>query len=133
MLRSVQLKDYMTARTVTINAEAEMAEAIKLIIDNKISGLCVVDDSGRLAGILSELDCLRAILSSTYNQDKIGRVRDYMASENLVVANPHEDITDVAQDMLLKNKRRRPVVEDGKLVGQITCRQLLSAVMAFNS
>lgn len=133
MLRSVQLKDYMTARTVTVNADAEMAEAIKLIIDNKISGLCVVDDSGRLAGILSELDCLRAILSSTYNQGNIGRVRDYMASENLVVANPHEDITDVAQDMLLKNKRRRPVVEDGKLVGQITCRQLLSAVMAFNS
>jgi CBS domain-containing protein len=133
MLRSVQLKDYMTARTVTVNADAEMGEAIKLIIDNKISGLCVVDDAGRLAGILSELDCLRAILSSTYNQDKIGRVRDYMASEKLVVANPHEDIIDVAQDMLLKNKRRRPVVEDGKLVGQITCRQLLSAVMAFNS
>jgi hypothetical protein len=35
--------------------------------------------------------------------------------------------------MLRKNKRRRPVVEDGKLVGQITCRQLLSAVKNFTS
>jgi len=48
-----------------------------------------------------------------------------------VVAHPNEDIVSVAQDMLMKNKRRRPVVEDGKLIGQITCRQLLSAVMGF--
>lgn len=133
MLRSVELKDYMLVHPVTVNENADMGEAIRVIIDNKISGLCVVDDEGRLVGILSELDCLRAILSATYNEGGIGMVREYMAFDNLVVANPHEDITDVAQDMLRKNKRRRPVVEDGKLVGQITCRQLLTAVMAFSS
>jgi len=128
MLRSVELKDYMLIHPVCVKVDSDMGEAIKLIIDNKISGMCVVDDHGKLVGILSELDCLRAILHSTYNQSGIGMVREYMSSENLVVANPHEDITDVAQDMLSKNKRRRPVVEDGKLVGQITCRQLLKAV-----
>ena len=132
MLRSVELKDYMLVHPVTVNENADMGEAIRVIIDNKISGVCVVDDEGRLVGILSELDCLRAILSATYNEGGIGMVREFMAHDNLVVANPHEDITDVAQDMLRKNKRRRPVVEDGKLVGQITCRQLLSAVMKFN-
>ncbi|MCZ6829881.1 MAG: CBS domain-containing protein [Gammaproteobacteria bacterium] len=133
MLRSVELKDYMLVHPVTVNENADMGEAIRVIIDNKISGLCVVDDEGRLVGILSELDCLRAILSATYNEGGIGMVREYMAFDNLVVANPHEDITDVAQDMLRKSKRRRPVVEDGKLVGQITCRQLLTAVMRFSS
>ena len=54
-----------------------------------------------------------------------------MASDNLVVAHPDEDIVDIAQDMLTKNKRRRPVVENGKLIGQITCRQLLTAVKKF--
>lgn len=93
----------------------------------------MVDDHSHLVGILSELDCLRAMLSASYNEGGIGMVREYMASDNLVVANPHEDITNVAQDMLRKNKRRRPVVEDGKLVGQITCRQLLSAVKNFSS
>jgi CBS domain-containing protein len=133
MLRSVELKDYMLTHPVTVNSEADMGEAIRLILDNKISGLCVVDNDSRLVGILSELDCMRAMLSASYNEGGIGMVQDYMASENLVVANPHEDITDVAQDMLKKNKRRRPVVEDGKLVGQITCRQLLSAVKDFTS
>jgi len=132
MLRSVALRDYMLEHPVTVHDDAHMGEAIRLIIDNKISGLCVVDEQGRLVGILSELDCLRAMLSASYNEGGIGMVRDYMADDNLVVANPHEDITDVAQDMLRKNKRRRPVVEDGKLVGQITCRQLLKAVKDFN-
>ena len=131
MLRSVELKDHMLIHPVTVNVDSDMGEAIRLIIDNKISGLCVVDGEGRLAGILSELDCLRAMLSTSYNEGGIGMVREYMAEDNLVVANPHEDITDVAQDMLRKNKRRRPVVEDGKLVGQITCRQLLKAVKDF--
>ena len=133
MLRSVELKDYMLTHPVSVNVDSDMGEAIRLIIDNKISGLCVIDDHSHLVGILSELDCLRAMLSATYNEGGIGMVREYMASDNLVVANPHEDITNVAQDMLRKNKRRRPVVEDGKLVGQITCRQLLSAVKSFTS
>jgi CBS domain-containing protein len=132
MLRSVELKDYMLVHPVTVNENADMGEAIRIITTNKISGLCVIDDEGRLVGILSELDCLRAILSATYNEGGIGMVREYMAFDNLVVANPHEDITDVAQDMLRKHKRRRPVVEDGKLVGQITCRRLLNAVMNFS-
>jgi CBS domain-containing protein len=131
MLRSVELKDHMLKHPVSVNVDSDMGEAIRLIIDNKISGLCVVDSDNRLVGILSELDCLRAMLSASYNEGGIGMVREYMANDNLVVANPHEDITDVAQDMLRKNKRRRPVVEDGKLVGQITCRQLLSAVKDF--
>jgi CBS domain-containing protein len=133
MLRSVELKDHMLKHPVSVNVDSDMGEAIRLIIDNKISGLCVVDSDHRLVGILSELDCLRAMLSASYNEGGIGMVREYMADENLVVANPHEDITDVAQDMLRKNKRRRPVVEDGKLVGQITCRQLLSAVKNFTN
>ena len=133
MLRSVELKNYMLTHPLTVSEHATMGEAIKLIIDNKISGLCVLGDGGRLVGILSELDCLRALLQSSYSEGGIGTVQDYMAAENLVVANPHEDITDVAQDMLAKKKRRRPVVEDGRLIGQVTCRQLLKATLDFNS
>ena len=131
MLHSVNLRDYMLLHPVKVKADANMLEAMQVIIDNKISGVCVVDADANLVGILSELDCLRAVLGAIYNNSSIGKVSEYMASDNLVVAHPNEDIVDVAQDMLLKNKRRRPVVEDGKLIGQITCRQLLSAVKKF--
>lgn len=133
MLKSVNLRDYMLLNPVKVKADDNIMDAMQVIIDNKISGVCVVDERENLVGILSELDCLRAALSAIYNNSTIGRVQEYMASENLVVSHPNEDIVDVAQDMLMKNKRRRPVVEDGKLVGQITCRQLLKAVKAFRS
>lgn len=131
MLQSVNLRDYMLPNPVKVRPDDNVFDAMRVIIDNKISGVCVVDADANLVGILSEMDCLRAVLGAIYNDGNIGIVRDYMASDNLVVAHPNEAIVDVAQDMLLKNKRRRPVVEDGKLIGQITCRQLLSAVMKF--
>lgn len=133
MLQSVNLRDYMLPNPVKVSPNDNIADAMRVIIDNKVSGVCVVDRDNNLVGILSEMDCLRAILGAVYNDSGIGKVQDYMASENLVVAHPNEDIVDVAQDMLRQNKRRRPVVEGGKLIGQITCRQLLKAVRGFNT
>ena len=123
----------MLPNPVKVRPEDNVLDAMQVIIDNKISGVCVVDSEANLVGILSELDCLRAVLGAIYNNSSIGSVTDHMSTDNLVVAHPNEDIVDVAQDMLLKNKRRRPVVEDGKLIGQITCRQLLSAVKKFRN
>ncbi len=133
MLDSVNLRDYMLPHPAKVKADASVMEAMHVILDNKISGLCVVDEADNLVGILSELDCLRAVLGATYNKTGAGQVRDYMAADNLVVAHPDEDIVNVAQDMLANNKRRRPVVENGKLVGQITCRQLLRAMRQFSN
>ena len=133
MLKSVSLRDYMLPHPATVRSDATLDEAMSVIIDNRISGLCVIDEAGNLVGILSELDCLRAVLGAVYNKTGVGPVRDYMASDNLIVAHPDEDIVDVAQDMLMNNKRRRPVVENGKLIGQITCRQLLKAVRGFET
>ncbi|MDP5054182.1 MAG: CBS domain-containing protein [Congregibacter sp.] len=133
MLKSVSLRDYMVVHPVTVTPDLNVYEAMVIISDNKISGLCVVEDTDRLVGVLSEMDCLRAVLSATYNKEGFGLVSDYMTSENLIVSHPSEDIVDVAQDMLRQNKRRRPVVEDGRLIGQITIRQLLKAVREFSA
>ena len=131
MLQSVNLRDYMLPNPVKVKPDDSVLDAMQVIIDNKISGVCVVDVDGNLVGILSELDCLRAALGATYNNTGVGLVRDNMTGNNLLVAHPEENILDVAQDMLLKKHRRRPVVENGRLIGQITCRQLLSAVKKF--
>jgi CBS domain-containing protein len=78
------------------------------------------------------MDCLTAVLNATYNDIGVGQVNEYMIRDNILTAHPSDDIVDVAQDMLKKKHRRRPVIEDGKLVGQVTCRQLLAAVNKFN-
>lgn len=130
MLQSIQIRHCMQHQPPHVRDDNNVYEAIDQIISQQISGLCVVDHSGKLVGVLSELDCLRAILSATYNESAVGNVREHMSTE-LEVADISEDIVDVASRMLKNNRRRLPVVEDGRLVGQITCRQILNAVKAF--
>ena len=61
-----------------------------------------------------------------------GTVADVM-THNVEVNHPHDQITDVATSMLDHKHRRRPIVINGKLVGQVTCRQILKAVKDFAS
>lgn len=131
MLHSVDLRDYMITNPVKVKDDANLSDTMKIIIDNKVSGVCVIDENKALVGILSEMDCLAAILKATYNDVGVGLVNEYM-TKNVIVAHPSDGIINVAQDMLAKNQRRRPVVENGKLVGQVSCRQLLTAVQKFN-
>lgn len=131
MPKSVELREYMrTPRTVKQNAT--IADAAQVIIDNRVSGVVVVDDTGQLVGMLSELDCMQAIVSTVYNGGTPGAeiVRDVMTKE-VTVNRPSEDIISVAAEMVKHKHRRRPVVDNGKLVGQISCRQLLRAINDF--
>jgi CBS domain-containing protein len=131
MLHSVDLRDYMITNPIKVKDDANLFDTMKIIIDNKVSGVCVINEEKALVGVLSEMDCLAAILKATYNEVGVGLVNEYM-TKDVIVAHPSEGIINVAQDMLLKNQRRRPVVENGKLVGQVSCRQLLAAVKKFN-
>lgn len=129
MLRSVDLKDYMLEKPITVAPDASLVEAVDLITQNRVSGLCVIDDDGSLLGILSELDCLRGILDATYSQGTVGLVREHMISDNINSARVSDDIINVATDMLAKGQRRRPVVSNNnQLLGQITCRQILAGI-----
>ena len=133
MLREMELQHYMVANPVTVAPGASLFEAMHLILVNKISGVCVTDEAGKLIGILSELDCLRGVLSAVYNDSGIGLVADAMTTEGLKTAGVHDSIADIAADMLRDSKRRRPVLDDeGHLVGQVTIRQLLRAEKEFN-
>ena len=131
MLRSVELRDYMLHNPIRVRPDDNVFDAIHQILVHKVSGVCVVDEDDYLLGILSELDCMRAILSSVYNRDHVGLVKEYMTKEVISVS-VTDSIVDVAADMLEHKHRRRPVIQDdGKLLGQVTCRQLLRAVKEF--
>ncbi|MDH3641294.1 MAG: CBS domain-containing protein [Gammaproteobacteria bacterium] len=126
----VKVSDHMVKRPVMVNADTELFEAIHKILVHKISGVTVVDENRKLVGMLSELDCLRAILSGSYYQEEVGTilVKDHMTAE-VETLGPDQQIVDVALSMLDHKHRRRPVVDQrGNLLGQLTCRQLLKGV-----
>ena len=133
MSNQLQVRDYMQ-NAVTVVQSATVSEAAQIIIEHKISGLTVVDDQGGLIGILSELDCLRALVNAVYNGSLPGAaiVEDVM-TKNVESNSPEDDIVTVAASMLDLKHRRRPVVENGKLVGQVSCRQILKAIKDFKT
>jgi CBS domain-containing protein len=134
MLKDIDLKHYMVPNPATARPQDNLLSAIHTILVNNVSGLCVIDDNNILVGVLSETDCLRGILSATYNDSAIATVGEYMTAQKLHTASPSDHIVDIAADMLEKKIRRRPVIDaEGKLVGQITIRQILRAVKEFSS
>ncbi len=120
----------MRRNPLTIKASANLVEAIEAIVENKLTGLTVVDEDGHVAGVLSELDCIRAILTSLYND---GDPEQALVSDVMTQAvnscKPTDGIIEVAQSMLDTRQRRRPVIEDGKLVGQVSSANILWALM----
>lgn len=134
MQHSVDVNDFMVKRPVLVTPETELFEAIHQILRYKLSGVAVVDDDKHPVGMLSELDCLRAILSGTYYGEEVGTVRvaDHMTAK-VECVHAHANVVDVAKSMLDHKRRRRPVVDDhNQLVGQITCRAILKCVKDFD-
>ena len=124
------INDCMRRKPMTIHVDANLVEAIEIIVEHKLTGLTVTDTDGHPVGILSELDCMQAILTAIYNEGdpEHAMVRDAMCAE-LNVCKPTDSIVEVAQAMLSTRQRRRPVIEDGKLVGQVSSSNILWALM----
>ncbi len=124
------INDCMRRNPLTIGQDANLVKAIEVIVDNKLTGLTVTDAEGRAVGILSELDCIRGVLNTLYNDGdpEQALVRDVMSTE-LSTCSPGDSIVSVAQDMLDSRQRRRPVLDNGKLVGQVSSSNILWALM----
>ncbi|MEH6582558.1 MAG: CBS domain-containing protein [Halioglobus sp.] len=130
MPQPMTINDCMHGNPLTIHSEANLVQAVEMILENRLTGLTVTDGTGIAVGVLSELDCLKGILSAIYNDGdpEHSLVADVMTPEPNVCG-PGDSILEVAQAMLKSRQRRRPVIEDGKLVGQVSSSNILWALM----
>jgi IMP dehydrogenase len=109
----------MIVDPVTLLVDATIGDALKLMRDNKIGGIPIVDAGQKLVGILTNRD-LR------FETDKKRKVKEVMTKENLVIAPEGTDLKK-AEIILRKHKiEKLPVVnKQGKLIGLITYRDIL--------
>ena len=77
-MRSVKVSDFMAKRLVTLHPQTNVVEAMSVLLDKKISGAPVVDDSGALVGVLSEVDLMKIIIQDSYYDEAAGVVGDFM-------------------------------------------------------
>jgi CBS domain-containing protein len=130
MPQPTTVNDCMRRQPLTIRPEANLVQAVDLIVEHKLTGLTVTDAAGQVQGVLSEIDCLRGILASIYNDgDPEHALVSEVMTREVNSCSASDSIVEVAQAMLDTRQRRRPVVEDGRLVGQLSCRNILWALM----
>lgn len=118
---------FMARKLVRLTETTEINQAVAVLLKQNVSGAPVVDSAGRLTGVLSMKDCLKAALHATYHQEWGGTVADYMSSpvESLDIGT---DLITAAQHFVDSSYRRFPVLENGRLVGQISRGDVLKAL-----
>ena len=128
--RVLSAREIMTSSLITLRADTSIFEAIRTLISKQISGAPVVDQEGKIVGVLSELDCLRVLSSDEFHeshQHGAGLVKDFMTRAEQTIA-PDTGIYAIAHYFLTKPVRRLPVVEDGRLLGQVSRRDVLQGI-----
>ena len=104
---------------ITLHIDATIGDALRLMKENKIGGIPIVDDSNKLVGILTNRD-LR------FEDDKKRKVQEVMTRENLIVAPEGTDLKKAAKILRSYKIEKLPVVKkDNTLVGLITYRDIL--------
>ena len=127
MLAAIKVRDYMAANLVVLHPETDILKAIHMFVQNRISGAPVTDQHGNLVGVLSELDCMRVALDAGYYGEPGGKVAEYMNTDVRTVE-ADTSIMTLAKQFMDAPYRRYPVVDDNRLVGQISRRDVLRAL-----
>lgn len=123
------VRDYMDRHVATLRPETDILDAIRFLLEKRVTGAPVVERSGRLVGMLTERDCLRLVAAGVEGNLPRGSVATFM-TPNPETIPPGMDIYFAAGLFLKRSFRRFPVVEDGKLVGAITRFDILRAIRA---
>ncbi len=127
MFPSICVRDYMTTTLFTLQQSLEVLRAVRILVEHDISGAPVVDENGKLVGILTERDCMRIDLEAGYYEDYGGRVENYM-SRNVVSVEPDMSILELAKRFIDAPYRRYPVVKNDRLIGLISRRDVMRAL-----
>lgn len=130
----LKVSDYMTRKLITFSPEQSLEEVIEKLIRNKISGGPVVNDKNELIGIISEGDCIKHISESRYYNMPLDKSKvEHHMVKNVETIDGNMNIFDAARQFLDAKRRRFPIVENGKLAGQISQKDILKATVKLKS
>lgn len=144
------VKEIMSHPVITVTPEDTVEQCAKLLLDNNISGLPVVDSSGQVVGIITEGDLIRRasrIKAPGYLEILGGiiylgspkkfvhelqramavKVEEMMTREVIAVA-PEDTLETASTLMVQKKVSRLPVVDNGKLVGIVSRRDIMASL-----
>ena len=126
----IKVADYMTRKLITFSPEQGISEVMETLLKQRITGGPVVDSNQKLLGIISDSDLMKVIGDSRYFNMPVGKqaVADYM-SKDVETIDADENIFNAAARFNETGHRRFPVIENGKLIGQISRMDVIIAAV----
>lgn len=121
----VTVRDLMTTQPLTISELTSVEEATRKILERAACELYVVDDSGRLLGTISDYSLLKARMIQSDSQEPIAK----FISRKMLLLTPDMRLDEVAGYFRESCYPRLAVVEDGRIVGQLSRRDVLRAMV----
>jgi CBS domain-containing protein len=113
----MEVEDIMISKVITIDANATVKEAARLMNRHEIGSLIALQ-KGQVVGIMTERDLLKKVVEQSKNPAKT-KVHEIM-SKRLFVGTPNMEIPDAVRLMLQKKIKKLPIVVEGKIVGLVT-------------
>ncbi len=147
----MKAKDIMTRDVITVGSDTEIIQAAKLMLDNHLSGLPVVDSGGHVKGIICQsdliaqqekirlpsffvlLDSMIPLSSQKSIEKEVKKMAAFKVSDAMtpdpIMVDPETSIEDIATLMVKHNIHTLPVAEQGRLVGIIGKEDILRTLM----
>lgn len=139
----MKVRDIMTTDPVKVTADTRLKEAARLMVRHRVSGLPVVDEGGKLIGILSEGDFIRreagrdrphgvSLLDAVFGEGELQPVGAETVAEvmtrSVVTITPEATVGEAARVMGRRNVKRLPVVDlEGELIGIVSRADVVGA------
>lgn len=126
--------DIMTRQLVIFSPEQTIHEVMKAFISNRISGGPVVDENGTLIGVISEADCMKEISDSRYfNLPILDKSVAHFMTKEVDTIPANTSVFDAAALFSKSSRRRYPVMEGNRLVGQVSRKDIVIAAIEMKS
>ena len=122
----LKAKDIMTKSALTVKRSTPIFEAVEVMVQNKITGLPVVDDDMKLVGILTEKDVLGLFYAHEHEKDK---TVDYFMTQPVVSFDLNTDLREICDCLQNNNFRRVPVTSRGKVVGIVSRADVIEYIL----
>ena len=118
-MMEIPVREIMTRDVITVLASAPVGDVARLLSEKRITGLPVVDDQGRVVGILSEYDVI----------SRRGATAGEIMSAQVISVTEETDAEEVAHLLTNRRIRRVPILADGRLVGIVSRSDLMRLFM----
>jgi CBS domain-containing protein len=109
---------------VTVKPSQTIREAIGLLVKHRIGALVVVDDTGKVVGLVSERDFVR---EAARNEALFREPVSAIMTTDVIVASPGDDIQSVEKTMTVKRFRHLPILDEGELIGIVSIGDVVKA------